>query len=178
MSGKILIVYWRRKVAKIESFKVVFATSQCSACRVLVDGFTFLTADEYGGRWSQQGSLTKPASWCLLYGQVYSGLDIGLWLASYYESRTMNAKRPRILLLRPDLLRSTVLLFITLAFALTLSACGNKGALFLEPDAETLRELEKAEREINEAANQATQPATGTPGVEIPKDKDKKKSQP
>jgi len=38
------------------------------------------------------------------------------------------------------------------------AGCGNKGPLFVEPDSETLKELERVEQEIN----QATVPATGT----------------
>ena len=35
---------------------------------------------------------------------------------------------------------------------LAVSGCGNKGALYLEPDSESRAQLEQAEREINQAA--------------------------
>ena len=49
----------------------------------------------------------------------------------------------------PSLLVSLLAVMLVL---LAVSGCGNKGALYLEPDSESRAQLEQAEKEINQAA--------------------------
>lgn len=54
-----------------------------------------------------------------------------------------------------------------------LTGCGNKGPLYIDPDSETLKELEQAEQEINRVTNQIQ----GTPvDPDDPDGKNKKNS--
>ncbi len=52
----------------------------------------------------------------------------------------------------PVQLRHVACVSLLLLVLITMGACGNKGPLYLDPDPQSLAELEQAEREINEAA--------------------------
>lgn len=63
---------------------------------------------------------------------------------------------------------------VSLLLVIASSACGNKGALYLEPDDQSLQQLEQAEQEINQAAQLpgSVNPAPNDPDSPDDEDKD------
>ena len=71
----------------------------------------------------------------------------------------------------------TALWLSSLLAVLLLNGCGNKGALYLEPDDSSQRELEQAEQEINEAAQTSGSQDEADDTEESEKKKEEKEQQ-
>lgn len=66
--------------------------------------------------------------------------------------------------------------FLCVFVGVAIGGCGNKGPLYLQPDSETLKELEQAEQEINRVTNQGQVIPGTTTDPDDPDGKNKKNS--